>query len=172
MSAYRILLLQRKLKWAAQNHRLGRRLDIAGLVELNNRAKRNVCKIHTNEQILVEDAYLFTYILEIQNIHQYELAKYLCTICDQILPNEITKDHQYTSNYHDYHTRQLDKKILTIPLNNNNILFTEAPSQWFSTWGSRPRGSRSQFFWGLRELLIKIFKIINFIFRIWNHFLW
>ena len=31
-------------------------------------------------------------------------------------PNEIAKDHQYTSNYHNYHTRQLDNKIRTIPL--------------------------------------------------------
>jgi len=33
-----------------------------------------------------------------------------------MLPIEITKDHQYTSNYYNYHTTQLDNKILTIRL--------------------------------------------------------
>jgi len=37
-------------------------------------------------------------------------------ICKPMLPNEITKDNEYTSNYHNFHPRQLDNKMLTIPL--------------------------------------------------------
>jgi len=56
------------------------------LVKLNNRAVRNVCKIHTNVQIFIKDMHLSTYILEINNIYQYELAKYMFEICNGILP--------------------------------------------------------------------------------------
>jgi len=37
-------------------------------------------------------------------------------ICNQILPKEIAEEHEYTSDYHNSHTRQLDNKILIIPL--------------------------------------------------------
>jgi len=33
-----------------------------------------------------------------------------------MLPQEIKEEHKYTSNYHNFHTRQIDKKILIIPL--------------------------------------------------------
>ena len=45
------------------------------LVKLNNRAVRNVCKIHTNEEISIKYMHLSTYILEINNIYKYELGK-------------------------------------------------------------------------------------------------
>jgi len=48
--------------------------------------------------------YLFTYILEIKNMYKYELDKYMYKICNQMLPNDITKDHVHISKYHNYHT--------------------------------------------------------------------
>ena len=50
---------------------------VYSLVKLNNRAIRNVCNIHINEQISIKEMHLSTYILEINNIYKYELAKYI-----------------------------------------------------------------------------------------------
>jgi len=60
--------------------------------------------------------YLSTYILEINNIYKYELAKYMFKICNGILPEEFTNEHEYTSKYHNFRTRQLDNEVLIIPL--------------------------------------------------------
>jgi len=86
------------------------------LVKLNNLAIRNVCKIHTNEQISIKDMHLSTYILEIKKIYNYELTKYMFKICNLILPKEISNKHEDTSKYHNFHTRQLENKVLSIPL--------------------------------------------------------
>ena len=86
------------------------------LVKLNNLALRNVCKIHTNEQISIKDLYLSTSILEINNLYKYELAKYMFMICNGIFSKEFTNEHEYKSKYHNFHTRQLDNKLLIIPL--------------------------------------------------------
>jgi len=37
-------------------------------------------------------------------------------MCNHILPKEITNEHEYTSRYHKFHTRQLANKVLIIPL--------------------------------------------------------
>jgi len=37
-------------------------------------------------------------------------------ICNEILPKEFTNQHEYTSKYHNIHTRQLDNKVLIIHL--------------------------------------------------------
>jgi len=62
--------------------------------------------------------YLSTYILaEIKNTQYINMnMQNICMykICNHLLPKEITEEHEYTSNYHNYHTRHMDK-ILTIP---------------------------------------------------------
>ena len=83
------------LIWGTAN-----KILLDSLVKLNNRAIRNVCKIHTNEQISIKDMHLSAYILEISNIYKYELAKYMFKICNGILPKEFTNEHEYTSKYH------------------------------------------------------------------------
>ena len=37
-------------------------------------------------------------------------------ICSQMLPKEITDEHEYTSKYHKFHAGQLDNKLLIVPL--------------------------------------------------------
>jgi len=64
------------------------------IVKLNKRAARNVCKIRINEQIPLKDMHLSTHILEITNIHKYELAKYMNNICYQMLSKEMTEEHE------------------------------------------------------------------------------
>ena len=86
------------------------------VVILNNRGKRSVHQIHINEQIPIKGTQFSTYIIEIKNIYTYKLAKYICKICNQMLPKEITEEREYESNYRNFHTRQLDNKILIIRL--------------------------------------------------------
>jgi len=38
--------------------------------------------------------HLSTHILEITNIHKYELAKYMNNICYQMLSKEMTEEHE------------------------------------------------------------------------------
>jgi len=83
-------------------------------LEVNNRAICNVREIHMIKQLPIKDMFLSTYILEIKNIYKYELAKYIYKMCTQMLAIEITEEHEYTSNYHNFYTRQLDNKILII----------------------------------------------------------
>jgi len=52
-----------------------------------------------------------------------------------MLPKEITEEHEYASNYHNFCTRRLDKKTLIISLwqslqTNSAILLTDARSIW------------------------------------------
>jgi len=44
-------------------------------------------------------------------MYRYELAKCMHKICNQMLPNEIAEEHECTSNYYNFHTRQLDDKM-------------------------------------------------------------
>jgi len=39
-------------------------------------------------------------------------------ICNGISPKEFTNEHGYTSKYHNFYTRQLDNKVLIIPVYN------------------------------------------------------
>jgi len=57
-----------------------------------------------------------TYIFETKYRYTYELAKYMYKISNQVLPNEITEEHENTSNHHNFYTGQFDNKILIIPL--------------------------------------------------------
>jgi len=50
------------------------------LVNLNNRALRNVCKIHVNVQIPIKDMLIYTYILEKNNIYKYKLETNMYSI--------------------------------------------------------------------------------------------
>lgn len=101
------------------------------IVKSNNRAIPNVFKIHFSEQIPIKDMHLFACIMGIKNTYKYELAKYMTKICNLMLPKEITVEYEYTSLYHNFHTRQLNSKTRIIPLCksvNNAILFIEALS--------------------------------------------
>jgi len=33
-----------------------------------------------------------------------------------MLPNKFTNEYEYTSKYHNFHTRQMDNMVLNIPL--------------------------------------------------------
>ena len=42
-------------------------------------------------------------------------------ISNHMVPKKITEEHEYVSSYHNFCTRQLDEKILIIPLFNSNL---------------------------------------------------
>jgi len=70
----------------------------------------------------MKDMHFSTNIREMKNIN-YELAKYVYSIryairCYQSYAKqmlEITDKHEYTTNYHNFYTRQFDSKKLILP---------------------------------------------------------
>jgi len=75
-------------------------------------------------------------------VHQNEIRVFFGSILNfenSMLPNEITKDHQYTSNYHNYHARQLDNNILTISLRKSVKQQRHSVYRGFKLWNCIPK---------------------------------
>ena len=104
--------------------------SIADLVKLNNRAIRSLLKVNRRERILLRDVFYLAWILQIEDIYNYELAKHMYKVY-HIFPGYITNSFNISVTTKLRETRQTSKLTYEITLAKTN-----SERSHTSFWGS------------------------------------